>query len=269
MNRCIRSLIGVMAFVFGSAFVLQQQLHAQEPKAATLRWYGQSFFQLETASGKRIVFDPHAIPEFGRHVVQADLILCTHLHTDHAQVGIVENYKSARVFNGLKEGKKGRPAEWNIVDEKVGPIRIRTVGLYHDSREGMERGKNAAWIVEADGLTYCHLGDLGHELTPAQVKAIGSVDVLLIPVGGIYTLNGELAKRVVAQLKPKRIVVPMHYAVPGYDELLTPEEFLDEQPNVKKLTTTNELSIPLEAKVDAPAIVLLGWKKEEAAVPKK
>ncbi|MGL6095207.1 MAG: MBL fold metallo-hydrolase, partial [Fimbriiglobus sp.] len=138
---------------------------AQDGKPATLRWYGQSFFQLETAAGRRVVFDPHEIPEFGRPIVKADVILCSHLHDDHTQVGVIENAKAARVFFGLKENKKGRPAEWNPVDEKVGPVRVRTVGLYHDATDGMQRGKNAAWVVEADGIVYCHLGDIGHELT--------------------------------------------------------------------------------------------------------
>jgi len=78
----------------------------------TLRWFGQSFFQLETSAGKRIVFDPHAIPEFGRPVVKADVVLCSHLHDDHTQLGAVEEPKAARVFYGLEEPKKGRPADW-------------------------------------------------------------------------------------------------------------------------------------------------------------
>jgi L-ascorbate metabolism protein UlaG (beta-lactamase superfamily) len=235
---------------------------AQEPeKKLALRWFGQSFFQLETSAGKRIVFDPHAIPDFGRPIVKADIILCSHLHDDHTQLGSVEDAKAARIFYGLEEPKKGRPADWKKVDEMVGKVRVRTVPLYHDAEEGLARGKNSAWVVEADGLTFCHLGDLGHELTAGQVKLIGKVDVLMVPVGGIYTLNGELAKKVVAQIKPRLYVIPMHYGVPGYEDLLPADEFLDGQANVKKLTSTNELVIPADAKADAPTIVLLGWKK--------
>lgn len=237
-------------------------------KPFTLRWYGQSFFQLETPSGKKIVFDPHAIPEFGRHAVAADIILCSHRHDDHAQPEVVENHQAARVFHGLKEAKPGRSPDWNVVDETVGKIRVRTVPTYHDNESGLQRGKNAAWVVEADGLTLCHLGDLGHELTDAQVKAIGPVDVLLVPVGGVYTLNGGAAKRVVEQLKPRRFVVPMHYAVPGYDDLLPPDEFLDGQPNVKRMPNTNELAIPPARTDDPPAVVLLGWRKADGPAGK-
>ncbi len=235
---------------------------AQEPKPTTLRWYGQSFFQLETAAGKRVAFDPHAIPQFGRPIVAADVVLVSHPHNDHNQVEVIDNLKAARVFEGVKPGAKGRGLDWNRVDEKVGGVRVRSVGTYHDAENGLKRGKNAVWVVEADGLTVCHLGDLGHELTPEQVRAIGPVDVLLIPVGGVYTLNGEQAKRVQAQLKPRRAVVPMHYGVPGYDDLLTPDEFLDGQSSVKRLPDTNEYSVPAgDPPADGPAVVLLGWQK--------
>jgi L-ascorbate metabolism protein UlaG (beta-lactamase superfamily) len=126
----------------------------------------------------------------------------------------------------------------------------------------MQRGKNSIWIVEADGLVFCHLGDLGHELTPEQVKAIGKVDVLMVPIGGIYTLNGEQAKKVVEQIKPRLYILPMHYGVPGYDDLIGPDEFLEEFKNPKKMLGTNELVFPVDMKADAPTVVLLGWTKE-------
>jgi L-ascorbate metabolism protein UlaG (beta-lactamase superfamily) len=242
---------------------------AAQEKKLTLRWHGQSFFQLETGSGQKIVFDPHAIPVFGRQIVSANVVLISHPHNDHSQPEILEDSKAARIFQGVVEGKNGKQ-DWNRIDEKVIQTRIRSMGTYHDAMNGLQRGKNSIFVVEADGLVFVHLGDLGHELTPEQVKAIGKVDVLMVPVGGIYTINGETAKKVVAQLKPRLYVVPMHYAVPGYDDLLGPDEFLEDQPEdlVKKLPDTNELVIPPDMKApDAPSIVLLGWKKADA--PKK
>lgn len=263
MNRTTRKL--AFAILFGwLCLIVAPPVPAQDEAAFHLRWFGQSFFQLETPGGKKIVFDPHNIPEFGRSIVKADVILQSHLHSDHTQVTAVEDYKAARIFPGLKAGKSGRPADWNRVDEMVGKVRIRSVPTFHDTEEGMTRGKNSVWVVESHDVVFCHLGDLGHELTAAQVKAIGPVDVLMIPVGGIYTINGSQAKRVVEQLKPKRFIIPMHYAVPMYDELLSADEFLDEQPNVKTLTDRNELVIPVEAKNEPPAIVLLGWKPKAA-----
>lgn len=248
------ALLGLLLFV-GTT-------NAQDDtKPLTLRWYGQSFFQLTTTEGKTIVFDPHAIPEFGRNSVPADIVLCSHRHNDHTQLSAVKDADGARVFYGLKESERGRSPDWNFVDEKVGAVSIRTTGLYHDTTAGMTHGKNAAWIVKVDGLTFCHLGDLGHELSAAQVKAIGPIDVLMVPVGGIFTINGGQAKSIVKELKPRLYVLPMHYAVPGYDELLSAEEFLDEQDHVKRMLDTNELIIDPKAKPENATIVLLGWKK--------
>jgi L-ascorbate metabolism protein UlaG (beta-lactamase superfamily) len=271
MTRFTYLIAGLLIVIHQSPITNHQSAHAQEPaKAVKLRWFGQSFFQLETSPGKKVVFDPHAIPEFGRHVVEADVIVCTHLHNDHTTMAAIPEPKAARIFYGLEEVKKGRPAEWKKIDEKVGQVRVRTVGTYHDASDGLERGKNAVFVVEADGLVFCHLGDLGHDLTAAQVKAIGPVDVLMVPVGGIYTINGGQAKRVVGQLKPRRYVLPMHYGVPGYDALLPADEFLNGQPDVQKMPDTNELVIPLDAKPEKPTVVVLGWKKADApAKPKK
>jgi len=237
---------------------------AAQGKTVTLRWFGQSFFQLETANGKKVVFDPQGIPEFGTHNdVKADVILVSHEHNDHNTVEVIPDHASARVFRGLKEAVKGRTPDWNRVDEKVGTIHVRNVGTYHDAVNGMTRGKNSVFVAETDGLTFCHLGDLGHELDPAAVKAIGPVDVLLVPVGGVYTLNGEQAKKVTAALKPRLYVIPMHYGVKGYDDLLPPDEFLEGQTNVKKFPTTNELVIPVDMKADAPTVAVLNFKKED------
>ncbi len=254
MVRTFLTLVGL--------FLAAAPLVAQEKKV-TLRWFGQSFFQLETSGGKKIVFDPHAISEFGRIDVKADIIVISHLHNDHNMVEVVSDNASARIFNGLKEGAKGRTQEWVKIDEKVGAIKIRTIGSYHDAVNGMTRGKNAIFIVEADGLTFCHLGDLGHELDPATVKLIGPVDVLLVPVGGVYTINGEQAKKVTAAINPRLYAVPMHYGVKGYDDLLPPDEFLDGQKNVKKFPATNELGIPIDMKADSYTVALLNFKKEE------
>jgi L-ascorbate metabolism protein UlaG (beta-lactamase superfamily) len=281
--------------LFAAAFALTQPVGGQEPKkdepkkdeppAVTLRWFGQSFFQLETTRKIKIVFDPHAIPAFGRPLVKADLVLISHPHNDHDQVEVLDRGKTGEepkkdakgkvdpkadpdVYRGVVEPKPGKQ-EWKVIDEKRGQIRIRNLGTFHDALNGMQRGKNSIWIVEVDGLVFCHLGDLGHELTPEQVKAIGKVDVLMVPIGGIYTLNGDQAKKVVEQIKPRLYVLPMHYGVPGYDDLVGPDEFLEGQKNVKKMLNTNELVIPLDLKADAPTVVLLNWTREPPKEPKK
>jgi L-ascorbate metabolism protein UlaG (beta-lactamase superfamily) len=129
----------------------------------------------------------------------------------------------------------------------------------------MERGRNAVFIVEMDGLRIVHLGDLGHLLTKEQIEKIGPVDVLMVPIGGVYTINGSEARQVIEQLKPKMYVLPMHYGTKVFNELLGPEEFLDEQKkeNIIRLDmgqTSNELVIKTDFKPREPVVVLLNWK---------
>src|SRR5262249_1100034 len=153
--------------------------------------------QLETPAKKLVVFDPHAIPTFAPPRLVADITLISHPHNDHNELAILKD--KGKVFEGVKAGK-GVKTEGNAVAEKVEGVRVRSPGTFHDATGGMTRGRNSCFIVEADGLVFCHLGDLGHELTAEQLKAIGKVDVLMVPVGGIYTLNGDGAKKVVEQI---------------------------------------------------------------------
>lgn len=272
--RRIFLLLPLFALLTGYPVLSNQYSAAQEPKDAkdgdkklTLRYFGNSFFQLETTKGKRIVFDPHAITAFGRPnpEVVADIVLISHLHNDHTQVGVLAD-GPRQTFIGVTQVNP-KKTEWNPIDKTIGDIKIRTVGTYHDTMQGLQRGKVAVWIVEVDGLKFCHMGDTGHELEPEQIKAIGPIDVLMVPVGGIYALNGEQAKKVVEQLKPRYYVLPMHYGIKDFEDLLGPDEFLDGQKNLKRMQDTNELVIPVGAKApETSTVVYLGWEK---ASPKK
>lgn len=240
-------------------------LGAQEPpkpKAGEtqIRWFGHSMFMLITKEGTRVAFDAHAIREYDTPPLSPDVACFSHNHDDHNRREVFANADSRdlKVYQGVV--LKGKKEDWNKVDEKFKDVRIRTVPTFHDDEEGAKRGKNTVFVVEADGLVFCHLGDLGHELTEEQVRAIGPVDVLMIPVGGIYTINGEVAKRVVAQLKPKWYVLPMHYGTKSYLDLPPADEFLDDQKNVRRLEDTNLLTLTPESKPTKPTILVLGWK---------
>ncbi|MFL5338601.1 MAG: MBL fold metallo-hydrolase [Gemmataceae bacterium] len=233
---------------------------AAQGKKIVVRWFGQSYFQIVTTAGTRIVTDPHAITAYPRAVTAADLVLITHPHQDHNQIDVIENKERAKILVGVKGD--ARKQEWNLVNEKFKDVTVRSVPLYHDKSQGLERGKNSAFVMEFDGLHFVHLGDLGHELTDSQIKAIGPVDVLFIPVGGTYTINGSDAKKVVEQLKPTRYIFPMHYGTKDFTDLVGPEEFLDEQTNVKNFKT-NEIQIDVDAKPERPQIVIMGYKKPE------
>lgn len=280
--KSLFTLIGSCAFFFSLLPTPHPSLvEAQEPKAknVTVRWFGQSFFQVTDSAGRVFAFDPHAIPAFGRRTVRADFVIVSHIHDDHSLIEMIDTGKvnektkdpvripETDVFRGviLKNNKQ----EWKTIDEKRGQaIRVRNVATYHDTQNGLTRGKNSVFVVEVDGINIVHLGDLGHELTAEQVKAIGKVDVLMIPVGGIYTINGEQAQAVMKQLSPTKYVFPMHYGMKDFDELAGPEEFLDGLKNVKKLPATNEFVFDASAKTDAATVVMLGWKKDEPPPPK-
>ncbi|EKE15646.1 MAG: Zn-dependent hydrolase of the beta-lactamase fold-like protein [uncultured bacterium] len=129
---------------------------------------------------------------------QADVILVSHNHRDHSNISAL----------------KGEP----IVIENPGEYSVKginVVGLdsFHDDKEGAERGKNTIFIFETEGLKICHLGDLGCDLSPKQMDEIYGTDILLIPVGGKYTIDGKKAAEIVRKVEPI-IVIPMHYKMP-------------------------------------------------------
>ena len=239
----------------------------------TIEYHGQSLFIITTSKGKRIAFDPHAIPAYyptGRiELKKADIICISHNHTDHIRTEIFEKTKGLRILQGLKTASL--KADWSVIDETIDDIKIKTVGTYHDTREGFERGKNAVFIVEVDGWRICHLGDLGHLLTPAQLKKIGPVDVLMIPVGGIYTLNGAEAKKVVKQIKPKEYIFPMHYGTKVFEDILPIDEFLEDQDKREvAISDDNVITLNRDPSRPRPLIVQLNyWPKDDKKDDKK
>jgi L-ascorbate metabolism protein UlaG (beta-lactamase superfamily) len=144
----------------------------------------------------------------------------SHEHVDHNNVSAV----------------LGNPRLIDTVSTyEVKGIQFRGIAAYHDNAEGRKRGPNTIFRFEVDGIRLCHLGDLGHQLTDEQVAAIGEVDVLLIPVGGRFTIDATGASQVIEKLKPK-VAIPMHYKT---DKCLIPlariDPFLEGKPNVKRL----------------------------------
>lgn len=251
MKRLLLAL-AAGALTFGTANA------AGAPKV-TIRWHGQSFFEIVSSKGTRVVTDPHLIDEFGRFMTKADVVLISHPHEDHSQLGAIENQNRAKILWGVTQGRK---PDWNPVDEQFRDVHVRTVGVYHDDVQGAERGKNAVWVIRVDGLHIVHLGDLGHLLSANDVHDIGPVDVLMIPVGGVYTINGSDAKKVVEQLRPQQYIIPMHCGIANvYSDLLTADEFLEDQRNVKRFTRTNELVVEKDFKPAHPIIAVLSWHK--------
>jgi L-ascorbate metabolism protein UlaG (beta-lactamase superfamily) len=239
---------------------------AGTPVIGKLTWLGQSAFLLETAAGTRVLMDP--IPKgLGYELpagLKADVVTVSHEHPDHNNVGLVTN--KARVLRGLTADKKG----WTKVDEKVKDVAIRSVGVYHDDKRGADRGLNTVFLFEVGGIRIAHLGDLGHLLTDEQLSAIGSVDVVLVPVGGFYTIDAYQATRVVDQLHPRLVVLPMHYKTPALTikELAPVDEFLERKANVVHEPTSTLTLTPVKAR-PAVQIVVLNAPEQEQKEPSK
>lgn len=191
-----------------------------------VKWLGHSAFVLTAADGTSIITDPY-VPEsfsgaikYGPIRETADGVTVSHHHQDHD--GVCHLPGKPRVFEG-----KGT--------FKAGSISISGIDTFHDTSQGAQRGPNTVFVYEADGVRVCHCGDLGHVLAPPQAAAIGKVDVLLVPVGGTFTVDAAAAQRVAEQLAA-RVTIPMHYKTDrlGFD-IAGVDGFLQGGANVKRL----------------------------------
>jgi len=169
-----------------------------------ITWCGHSCFLVETAAGSAVLdpYAPGSVPGLTLPQLAADLVLCSHGHGDHG-------YAQGVALSGRKPG-----------------FTVTAIPCFHDEQGGRLRGENRIHVIEAEGLRIAHLGDLGHPLSQEQLAALGQLDVLLIPVGGHYTIGPETAAET-AKAVGARITVPMHYrgAGFGYDVIGPVEKF--------------------------------------------
>ena len=191
-----------------------------------IKWLGHASFMIVSDSGTTIITDPY-LPggnlDYGEIRESADVVTVSHDHSDHNNVAAVLD--NPKVVNG-------------IVATDVKGIKLKGIPCYHDDAQGKQRGKNIIFCFEVDGIRICHLGDLGHQLTDKEVAEIGKVDILLIPVGGFYTIDVRGASQVCDKLKPK-VIIPMHFknnkcAYPIADV----DEFLRDKREVERLNTS-------------------------------
>ncbi|MBP2630371.1 MAG: putative Zn-dependent hydrolase [Firmicutes bacterium] len=161
-----------------------------------IKWFGQSCFMITSENGTKLVTDPYVnmlgykLPEF-----EASIVTTSHNHKDHNNISAVkgsfEHIQGSGVFS--KDG-----------------IKIKGVATFHDKVSGAKRGKNTVYTFNIDGIDVCHCGDLGHILSSNQIEELGNVDILLLPIGGVATINATNAVQVAKQLNPTTII-PMHY----------------------------------------------------------
>ena len=196
-----------------------------------IRWHGHACFEI--TDDVTLVTDPHDGKSIGIPApsVTGDIILVSHDHYDHNSVKSVEKEDSKVVTDERKRTIHG--------------VEIQGILSYHDEEHGAKRGKNIIYKFVMDGIRFCHLGDLGHELDDEIVKQIGDVDVLFIPVGGTFTVDDKHAWNVVKSIKPK-IVVPMHYKIGGLSLPIAGVEPFLEQATYKVVSVGNEIDIEKE-----------------------
>jgi L-ascorbate metabolism protein UlaG (beta-lactamase superfamily) len=166
-----------------------------------IKYLAHACFYLEDERGVKIIIDPYekgAYDAMNYDPVdeEADIVLITHDHADHNAEGEVRgNPEVVKEHKGEKEIKG---------------IKIKGIETFHDEKGGSERGKNVMYLIEIDGIRVLHTGDLGHELSEKELKEIREVDVALVPIGGYFTIDKNVAFKLLESLSPK-VFVPMHY----------------------------------------------------------
>lgn len=207
-------------------------------------WYGQACFKLKGKEAVVVIdpFEPDFVGLKAPKDLEGDCVLVSHQHQDHNYIKDVGG--QPMIFSG--------PGEYEVKG-----VIVTGVDSYHDNSDGSQRGKNTIWHVLMDGLNIVHLGDLGQKkLAENQLGDLGQTDILLIPVGSIYTIDAKDATEIISQLEPK-IIIPMHYKIHGLKFDLDPiERFLKEM-GEEGIEPVNKLTITKEKLPDEPEVIVL------------
>jgi L-ascorbate metabolism protein UlaG (beta-lactamase superfamily) len=171
-----------------------------------IRYLGHAAFELVLDRGMKVVFDPYKAGAFGTMRYGAikgpfDVAVVSHEHEDHRCQGVLSRSRHIVDAAGVAT---------------IEGMRIESIATFHDERRGGERGKNLVSIVEAEGLRIAHLGDLGHAITTKNYAMLTGIDVMMVPVGGHFTIDAATAAKIVKEFAPK-IAIPMHYRTPKVD----------------------------------------------------
>ncbi|MGD9118456.1 MAG: MBL fold metallo-hydrolase [Dehalococcoidia bacterium] len=214
-----------------------------------ITWLGHSCFKLK-GSHATVVTDPYS-PEIGYSLgkTKADIVTLSHQHPGHCYAQGIGGDPKPKIVE--------RPGEY-----EVGDVLIIGIATFHDKEKGAKRGKNTVYLLEIDEVSVCHLGDLGHVLTGEQVEEIDDVDVLLLPVGGVNTINAATAAEVVRQIEPK-IVIPMHYKTPSIQMELDPVDKFLKEIGAKQVEPLAKLSVTKSNLPPTTQVVLLDYPHQQ------
>ncbi|MEK7497107.1 MAG: MBL fold metallo-hydrolase [Patescibacteria group bacterium] len=206
-----------------------------------IEWFGQSCLKIQTKPTSNgevvVVFDPYDSAKIGLKLpkLSGDILAITHDHHDH-------NYA---------QGVSGNPFTISGAGEyEVKGVFIYGIPSFHDDKQGAERGPNTIYLMESEGLTVAHLGDFGQaSLTTEQMSYLEGVDILILPVGGVYTIGAKVAAELVSEIEP-RIVIPIHYKLPGLKvDLEAVEKFVKEvglKPQLEEKLKVVKKDLPVE-----------------------
>lgn len=206
-----------------------------------ITWLGQSCFKIQ-GKDTTLVIDPYD-PKLGIKLpkkLEAEILLITHDHYDHNN----------------KEAVSGNPYLIKTPGEyEIKGVQINGIEMFHDKNQGKDRGKTTAYIIEIDEVKICHLGDIGQDLSDEDIEKLGDIDILMIPTGGVYTINAEEAAKIIGEIEPK-ISIPMHYKIPCLVEKLdTIDKFTDK---VKAKTEKSDmLKVKKESLPQEPLVSIL------------
>ncbi|HPD56923.1 MAG TPA: MBL fold metallo-hydrolase [Smithellaceae bacterium] len=212
-----------------------------------IKWYGHAAFKITTDKGIRMIIDPYepgaynGALSYGKIDEEADIVLTSHDHADH-------NYTKTIAGGYALIDKAG---EYDLQG-----IKIKAFSSFHDATSGKERGVNLIFVIAVDGLNLVHTGDIGHDLDDDMLKKIGKVDIVLLPVGGFFTIDADQAAKMISALAP-RVTIPMHYKTDKCGFPIAPaEEFTKGKNNVRVLDKS-EVEIRKENLPTKPEVLVL------------
>ncbi|MCJ7827581.1 MBL fold metallo-hydrolase [Patescibacteria group bacterium] len=214
-----------------------------------IQYYGHSCFRIKTKKAV-IITDPYDDSVgFSLPKLKADIVTVSHQHKDHSNI---------KVISGIEEGVEPfivcGPGEYEINE-----VYIWGIQAYHDNQKGKKKGRNTIYFFSAEGIRFCHLGDLGHVLNDKAAEKLSQTDVLFVPVGGRYTLDTDQAIKVVEKVNPN-FVIPMHYQLPGSALELAPVADFLKKVGSEGVEPVDRLSIKTEMLTEETKVVVLKKK---------
>lgn len=208
-----------------------------------INWLGHSCFRIK---GKEavVITDPcHPSLGYPLGKLRADIVTMSHSHPGHSYIEAVD---------GEYRQIKG-PGEYELKS-----VFVTGIATFHDKSQGSERGKNTIYLLEIDGVTLCHLGDIGHALSSDIEEELGDVGVLFLPIGGVNTIDSSVAAEIVRSLTPK-IVIPMHYKTPALTRELEPLDKFLRKMGLKEIASQPKFSVNRSTLPPSTQVVILNY----------